>query len=225
MKSNYPESLGLQAVATSRLVTAAAVSQMRQSRTPRPTDFPTSLPPELQEVLVGCTLGDLSILRGKRSDNARLQFWQGIVNAEYLMHLYSLFESYCGSAPKVYTRHSGKANVYFNTLTSPVFTEFNSLFYLDGVKHVPANIGELLTARSLAYWAMDDGCSHHTGFYLCTDSFAYQEVKLLSLALQSNFGLDCTVQKYHNVHRIYICARSILWSASGLWFGLTSILL
>jgi len=143
-------------LATSRLVTAAAVSQMRQSRTPRPTDFPTSLPPELQEVLVGCTLGDLSILRGKRSDNARLQFWQGIVNAEYLMHLYSLFESYCGSAPKVYTRHSGKANVYFNTLTSPVFTEFNSLFYLDGVKHVPANIGELLTARSLAYWAMDD---------------------------------------------------------------------
>ena len=35
-------------------------------------------------------------------------------------------------APKVYTRHSGKANVYFNTLSSPVFTEFNSLFYLDG---------------------------------------------------------------------------------------------
>jgi hypothetical protein len=119
-------------LATSRLVTAAAVSQMRESRTPRPTDFPTSLPPELQEVIVGCTLGDLSILMGKRSDNARLQFWQGIVNAEYLMHLYSLFESYCGSAPKVYTRHSGKANVYFNTLTSPVFTEFHSLFYLDG---------------------------------------------------------------------------------------------
>jgi hypothetical protein len=69
-------------------------------------------------------------------------------------------------------------------------------------KIVPHNIGGLLTARGLAYWAMDDGCSHHTGFYLCTDSFAYQEVKLLSLALQSN-----------------------LWSASGLWFGLTSILL
>jgi hypothetical protein len=105
---------------------------------------------------VHSTLGDLHIQKRTANSNANLQFWQGIVNAEYLMHLYSLFESYCGSAPKVYTRHSGKANVYFNTLTSPVFTEFNSLFYLDGVKHVPANIGELLTARSLAYWAMDD---------------------------------------------------------------------
>jgi hypothetical protein len=43
----------------------------------------------------------------------------------------------------------------------------------EGTKIVPANIGEFLTARSLAFWSIDDGCLHSTGygFYLCTHSF------------------------------------------------------
>jgi len=38
-----------------------------------------------------------------------------------------------------------------------MFTEFRDLFYPNGVQIVPPIIGELLTARGLAYWAMDDG--------------------------------------------------------------------
>jgi hypothetical protein len=205
-----------------------------------PPGEPTLFPPPLL-LLTSARRGGKSPHRGPNSSlqklpsserrSVRLRFRQGSCHSGYIDHLYSLFQGYCGSPPRL-DNHLLKATgkryqtIYFQTLSSPILNEFRSIFYdSNGTKIVPHNIGGLLTARGLAYWAMDDGCSHHTGFYLCTDSFAYQEVKLLSLALQSNFGLDCTVQKYHNVHRIYICARSILWSASGLWFGLTSILL
>jgi hypothetical protein len=89
-----------------------------------------------------------------------IQFWQGIGNAEYLMHLFSIFESSCRTPPKVSTfslNSTGKSYQNYCTLSSPLFTEFLDLFYPCGKKRVPPNIGELLTARGLAYWAMDDG--------------------------------------------------------------------
>jgi hypothetical protein len=36
-------------------------------------------------------------------------------------------------------------------MTSPIFNEFYDLFYKDGKKIIPKNIGELLTPISLAY--------------------------------------------------------------------------
>jgi hypothetical protein len=107
------------------------------------------------EILVGVLLGDCHAQRGSVKGNTRLQFEQGTVNSEYLVHLYSVFAPYCGTAPKVYTRPSGRASISFQTLSSPIFTEFHDLFYSNGVKIVPPTIGHLLTARGLAYWSMD----------------------------------------------------------------------
>jgi hypothetical protein len=114
-----------------------------------------ALTPEQREVLLGCALGDLCIVKGKGYVNSRLQFAQGAVNRPYLMHLYSLFENSCGSAPKIYPYRDGRETIAFNTLSSPILNEFRELFYSEGVKTVPPTIGELLTARGLAYWAMD----------------------------------------------------------------------
>jgi hypothetical protein len=123
---------------------------MRQYRTPAALP---PLTPELREVIVGCAL--LNIERRSANGSTRLRFEQGGANSAYLYTLYSLFEPYCSSAPKVYTDSNGRTSVRFNTLSSLIFTEFNSLFYLERVKHVPPNIGDLLTARALAFWAMD----------------------------------------------------------------------
>jgi|KBSSwiStaDraftv2_1062776.scaffolds.fasta_scaffold166914_3 hypothetical protein len=40
---------------------------------------------------------DLSIIKGKGVVNPRLQFLQGACNFEYLMHLYDIFQTYCGT--------------------------------------------------------------------------------------------------------------------------------
>ena len=54
--------------------------------------------------------------------------------------------------------------VKFNTYYLPCFNEFYSLFYPIDKKVIPLNIGELLTDKGLAYWAMDDGCKTSSGF-------------------------------------------------------------
>jgi hypothetical protein len=37
------------------------------------------------------------------------------------------------------------------------------MFYKDGTKIVPSNIGDMLNARALAYWIMDDGGKGQNG--------------------------------------------------------------
>jgi hypothetical protein len=86
-------------LATSRLVTAAAVSQMRESRTPAALP---PLTPELREVIVGCAR---HIERRSANGSTRLRFKQGAINSGYLLHLYSLFKPYCGYPPKAAYTH------------------------------------------------------------------------------------------------------------------------
>lgn len=40
---------------------------------------------------------------------------------------------------------------------------------------------------------MDDGYKHGNGIVLCTDNFTLSGVNLLIKALESNFGLKCTI--------------------------------
>jgi hypothetical protein len=59
------------------------------------------LPQELREIIVGCTLGDLNIVRRGDRANARLRFAQSPIHSGYLLYLFSLFESFCFSPPRI----------------------------------------------------------------------------------------------------------------------------
>ena len=94
-------------------------------------------------------------------------FKQGVVHKEYLEHLYELFKDYCLSEPKI----SKDNSIRFHTRSLQCFNEFYDLFYFEGKKAVPLNIGELLTSVGLAYWIQDDGTySQKNGTVtLCTE--------------------------------------------------------
>jgi hypothetical protein len=100
----------------------------------------------------------------------RPPFEQGSCHSDYILHLYGLLKGYCGTPPPAFwtlhvrsknasgysyvDKRTGKTytSIRFITLSSPIFNEFRSLFYSDnGTKRVPANIGDLLTPRALAY--------------------------------------------------------------------------
>lgn len=99
--------------------------------------------------------------------------------------------------------------VKFNTLSLPCFNVFRELFYnSDGIKIIPSNLEDLLTARGLAYWYMDDGYKTVKGLYLSTESFTIEENNFLVEILQNKFGLACSVHKHTNGHRIYIPSTS-----------------
>jgi len=100
-------------------------------------------------------LGDCYANRMIPTRNTFLQFKKGILHADYIMHLYSLLELYCLTAPKSYVSRVSKGgeplqSIWFNTRSLQHFNEFRETFYPNGKKIVPFNIGELLTARGLA---------------------------------------------------------------------------
>jgi hypothetical protein len=101
-----------------------------------------------KEVLIGIILGDLHISKVKKTHNARLMFKQGIDNVTYLIHQFELFADFCPSLPKIkksYDKRTDKTyySAWFNTSMLPIFNDYHSLFYHNGVKIIPKNIGDL----------------------------------------------------------------------------------
>ena len=114
------------------------------------------------EILYGLLLGDLFIsppasLRGgggKNSENASLRFEQSIIHRKYLEHLFEIFKYLCTANASVKTAERKAFNTssfYFTTRQLTAITELHKLFYNEGRKIVPLNIGSLLTDKSLAY--------------------------------------------------------------------------
>jgi hypothetical protein len=168
------------------------------------------IPKNLQEILVGLLLGDLCSSKQKANVNARLLFEQGKVHEEYLMHLYELFSSYCGTAPKITNRlpdkRTGKTytRVKFQTYALPCFNILHNLFYPEGTKIVPTNIADLVTPLSLAYWICDDGTWGGNSTRLCTNSYTLAEVNLLVKVLTDKFGLKCTIIEKYSGSGVYL---------------------
>jgi len=176
------------------------------------------LPESLKDILVGLILGDLYLQKWTPNGNPNLQFEQGLINKEYVFHLYDLFKEYCNFEPKVNERKPDPrtkkiySSVRFNTLSLPCFNELYSLFYPEGKKIIPLNIGDLFTPIGLSYFAMDDGSKSRNNFIFNTNSYTLQEVEFLSSVLKDKFNLDCTIQKYNkdkNQYRISIRIKSV----------------
>lgn len=177
-----------------------------------------NLTSELEEILYGLMLGDIHAERKNANSNTRIQFKQSIKNKAYIDHLYSLFQNYCGSneAPKINSSFDSRPNknkiyssIKFCNLSLPCFNKFRILFYnSEGIKILPLNIANLLTARSLAYWIMDDGYKFKNGFYLCTESFSLNENEILKNLFKEKFNLDCGIHKHTNGYRLYIFSNS-----------------
>jgi hypothetical protein len=177
-----------------------------------------TLPQDLIDIIIGLTMGDLCIYKRTKNSNPYLMFEQGFINKEYIFHLYALFKVYCKSEPKILERKPDfrKGKVYtrltFYSYILPCFNKFYLLFYSTGKKIIPLNIGELLTARGLAYWSMDDGNKIENGFFLNTQSYTKDENLMLINVLKEKFNLDCTLIKHRkeiNQTRIYIRAKSM----------------
>ena len=159
------------------------------------------------EVLYGLILGDLFISR-KNSENAFIRFEQSIIHREYIEHLFERFKYLCTATASLKTAERKAFNtssIYFTTRQLTAITELHKLFYNEGKKIVPLNIGSLLTERSLAFWAMDDGDNHRSGYIFNTSGFTLEDVKVLQAVLYDNWQLETSI---HSRNRIYIRSTS-----------------
>lgn len=171
---------------------------------------------ELKEIIIGLMLGDLFAEKRNPNSNTRLQFKQSVKNKVYIDHLYSIFKDYCNSEPKVTSsrdKRPGKKDlnisIKFWTYSLPCFNQFRNYFYDEsGTKFIPLILEEIITPRSLAYWAMDDGYKSAKGFYFCTESYTLDDNYKLSQILKNRFNLDCGIHKHTNGHRLYVFSSS-----------------
>ena len=149
-----------------------------------------------KESWIGILLGDGFVDRAKPNYNTRIRIEQSYTEkSAYLKSLYELFEPLVAMEPTLLTRNNKKTGIvtkslYFRILAMPCLNYYHELFYKDGIKIIPKNFSELLTARGLAYWIMDDGGkSVYNQTILHTRSFSKQEVEYLQFVLNKNFGL------------------------------------
>jgi hypothetical protein len=92
----------------------------------------------------------------------------------------------------------------------PCISELYSIFHINGLKVIPANIYEFLTPVALAHLIMGDGSARDYGLTICTDCFVISDVVRLMNVLIIRYGLNCTLQKRkENQYRIYILSSSM----------------
>lgn len=164
-------------------------------------------------IIVGIILGDAHLRRRTKNGNPHIIFGQSFVNFPYLWHVFTLLSSYCAGMPYIdNTIIKGKRHyrVIFNTRTYIVFNQIYDMFIIKGVKVVPQEIYDLLSPMALAHWIMSDGASiKNGGLLLCTDSYTVLDVYRLMNVLRIKYNLNCTLQFYGGLPRIYILVRDL----------------
>ena len=79
-------------------------------------------------------------------------------------------------------------------------------------KKIPINIADLMTARGLAYWYMDDGTADRSGYIIYTNNLNLSEVENLVQIFNFKLNLNCTIQsrisKKSKLPQYYIYIRS-----------------
>ena len=112
-----------------------------------------------KETLIGNILGDGYIRRNTSTSNPTLTIEQTYPKRlDYVNHLYEVYANLVVQKPSIVVRkpdvRTGKvySTIRFWTRSLPCLVPIYEIFYTENRKRIlPNNIGELLTARSLAY--------------------------------------------------------------------------
>lgn len=170
---------------------------------------------EHHEVLVGLLLGDGCLETQNGGRTYRLKVEQSARHEGYVRHLHSLFAEWVRTPPRMRkTAASSGAictKVTFQTLSHEAFRAYGQAFYAGRQKRVPERITRWLTARSLAYWFMDDGSmksSASKGLILNTQAFEPGDVEKLVGILRRRFGLEARTRLQSDGTQIYISGKS-----------------
>jgi hypothetical protein len=164
-----------------------------------------------REILFGVLLGNASLQTYTGGKTWRIRFAQGNLNKKYLFHLYDVFKKYVNTPPKQVLNGTWT----FNTTVSLVGLKFSKFFYSRfGGKYkkvMPSKetLNKYLTPIALSYWFMDNGSlkSNSQSYYLHTDCFELDELKVLREVLKEKYDLDVSFHKQRLNYRVYIPRR------------------
>lgn len=170
------------------------------------------------QILVGTILGDATVTPlSVRKQQSQLVLKYKSSSFPYLLwfkeHLNTVLNF---NEPQ---HKKGYDQFYMYSKPSSLLGKHRTLFYPEGRKVLPRNIGDLLSSPiGLAVWYMDDGSldyreKYHKSATFSTHSFSKPECSLLSDVLKQNFNISSSVHKAYDRsvphHRIYVPAKSV----------------
>ncbi len=163
-----------------------------------------------EEVLLGTLLGDGTMeINGKYS---RLRIQHSIKQIDYIEWKREIFSD-IATAKKIFCRKEDYRTrkkykcCRFDTFSSSLLDKFYNKFYFSDRKRIPKDIDVLLRKPlSLAVWFMDDGYKRNdcNALRISTDSFSFQEQKILQKCLYRNFDILSKIHKKGKFWNIYI---------------------
>ncbi|MBI3558937.1 hypothetical protein HY085_00940 [Candidatus Gottesmanbacteria bacterium] len=171
------------------------------------------IPWEGNDLIVGCLLGDGRLECRSKKGTARFRVHQADSQKDYTYFKWNLLKEICSQKPKQVTSFHKKyqktiTSWFFNTKTTKQLGLLQKLFYRGNRKIVPRNLGKMLTAKSLAFWVMDDGCFDDNTLILNTQNFSFNKQRILQKVLFENFGLKSGINRDRSNFRLRIAKES-----------------
>jgi hypothetical protein len=171
------------------------------------------LPPYQKSVIVGILLSDGYLGSAKPHENPNLRFKQSLKNSKYVLFVFSILSHYCNKSPFIVKSNRNDKETFslcLQTRGLPCFSELRSIFYINNVKTVPADIYNLLTPVALAHLIMGDGVAKPHGLIICTDSYNLVDIVRLMNVLLIKYNIESNLRFHTPTQpRIYIRQHSM----------------
>ena len=171
-----------------------------------------------KSVLLGSILGDGSLLKNRRSKNARLQIGHCTKQLGYLKWKKDLLNPFVNKitlaekpGPKIIMGKQSRTSGYYlmNTIAHPDVTKYYDDYYRNGKKRVRKDVIHELDLLGLSIWLADDGSfSLHGKNKTClrgsiaTCSFNKDEIYILMETLGRFFDGSMAFDSYNNTIRL-----------------------
>ena len=165
-------------------------------------------------IITGTLLGDGCLERNGKF--VRLRMEHSMTQKAYVLWKFAKLQRIVTGRPMKVHAHHKKSGMYYDSLriysrTNVLLEPFWEYFYGTSGKQVPLNISSLLRhPLAVAVWLMDDGYKRNdcNAFRFNTDAFAYEDQLRLCAALQTNFGIACSMHRKGKYWNIYVPQRS-----------------
>lgn len=178
-----------------------------------------SLSSNQRSVVLGSLLGDGSLIKQRKSKNARLQIGHCTKQLDYLKWKKSLLNPFVNKitlaenpGKKIISgKESYSTGYYFiNTIAHPDITEYFNKYYVKGHKRINEDIIKELDLLGLCIWLADDGSFSFHGSKtalrgsIATCSFYVEEIEILIETLKKFFRGSINIDTTNNTIRLGI---------------------
>lgn len=175
-----------------------------------------TITPEMEEIIIGTILGDAWVGYVHKGCTApKYQIIHAMSQYEYTKHIFEKLAPIMTKKLHFYKQkkllHDKKRDKYYKSQDTVIalsrnvksLIPYREAFYPEGKKVIPVEfIKDKFTAKSLAYWYMDDGSKDITSnsYIINTQCFTKENLQEFISFLKEKFNLEFSIKKDNSLY-------------------------